>query len=202
MRQQRQSQQQPLRHLMAAFMFCALRHAHADPIPLVARSLIPDWSCPGQNEGQAPYDIPTLDMQALATAIQTNSLSSGQLPDWIEIKAGHGIAIVAGDVQVCVQNQYLFDNSHYSRSDIALVVAQGMYNCCGGEAHLQQTCNAKPWVTIKGDTGLKAIATVGKTGDECKGAPDARDYLEAGEIAAKTGKFFWDIFMPLITGHP
>ncbi len=127
-------------------------------------------------------------MQALATAIQQNSLSSGRLEDQILIKASHGIAITAGTVQVCVQNQYLFENAHYARTDIALIVAQAMYNCCGGRDNLQTTCNAKPWVTVKGDTGLAAIATVGRAGDPCKGAPTTKDYLDAAAFVGKTGK--------------
>ncbi|KAF2449013.1 hypothetical protein P171DRAFT_482048 [Karstenula rhodostoma CBS 690.94] len=59
-----------------------------------------------------------------------------------------------------------------------------------------------PWDTMKGDTGLKAIVTVGKAGDPCKGATDVSDYLSTAEFAFKTGKFFWDVFSPLITGHP
>lgn len=105
-------------------------------------------------------------------------------------------------MQVCVENQYLFENSNFARTDIALAVAEGMYNCCGGEDTLQETCNAKPWDTMRGDTGLKAVVTVGMVGDECKGAPGAGDYLSDAEFAYKTGKFFWDVFGPLITGNP
>ncbi|KAJ2973636.1 hypothetical protein NQ176_g6493 [Zarea fungicola] len=176
--------------------------AYAEPIPSTERSIIPSWSCPGPREREPAFDIKTNDMQALATAIQTNTLTSGSLPDSILIKASHGIVIKAGSVQVCVQNQYLFDNAHYARSDIALIVAQAMYNCCGGRDNLKETCNVKPWVTVKGDTGLKAIATVGKAGDPCKGAPGAADYLSDAQFVYKTGKFFWDIFAPLITGRP
>lgn len=171
---------------------------NADPIPLSSRSIIPSWSCPGPLVGQQPFNIKTDDMQALATAIQQNSLSSGPLDDEILIKASHGIVITAGSVQVCVQNQYLFENAHYARTDIALIVAEAMYNCCGGKDNLVAACNAKPWATMQGDTGLKAIATVGQAGDECKGAPTATDYLSAGEFVGKTGKIFWDIFGELI----
>ena len=176
--------------------------AQAASIPLASRELIPSWSCPGPNEGQANFDIKTDDMQALATAIQTNNLTSGHLDDEILIKASHGFLITAGTVQVCVENQYLFENAHYARTDIALAVAQGMYNCCGGQDNLQATCNVKPWDTMKGDTGLKAIVTVGKAGDECKSAPTSSDYLSDGEFVYKTGKFFWDIFGPILKGAP
>ncbi|KAJ2982015.1 hypothetical protein NQ176_g1660 [Zarea fungicola] len=125
-------------------------------------------------------------MQALATAIHTNTLSSGSIDDSILIKANHAILIQAGSVQVCV--------------DIALVVAQAMYNCCGGRENLQTACNVKPWATMTGDTGLKAMAKVGKKGDECKGA--APNYLEDAQMVYKTGRFFWAIFGPLLTGKP
>lgn len=113
-----------------------------------------------------------------------------------------GIIITAGSVQICIQNNYLFENAHYARTDIVLVVAEAMYNCRGGQADLTDTCNAKPWDTITGDTGLKAIATVGAAGDECKGAPTIADYLSDGEFVYKTGKLFWGVFGPLITGNP
>ncbi|KAJ2982667.1 hypothetical protein NQ176_g1239 [Zarea fungicola] len=175
---------------------------NAGSIPLASRSIIPGWSCPGPLENGPNFNIATADMQALATAIQTNTLSSGSLDDSILIKASHGIVIKAGSVQVCVQNDYLFENAHYARSDIALIVAQAMYNCCGGQANLQTICNVKPWATLTGDTGLKAIATVGAAGDECKGAPTASDYLDDAQIVYKTGKTFWGIFGPLLTGEP
>jgi hypothetical protein len=188
--------------LFATIAMAYLSSVSADAIPLASRSLIPSWSCPGPNEGQPNFDIKTDDMQALATAIQQNSLTSGPLEDEILIKASHGYLIKAGTVQVCVQNQYLFENAHFARTDMALAVAEGMYNCCGGKDNLQATCNVKPWTTMRGDTGLKAIVTVGKSGDPCKGAPDTSDYLSDAQFALKTGKFFWDLFSPLITGHP
>lgn len=188
--------------LFAAVAAACLGQASAGAIPLASRSLIPSWSCPGPNQGQPNFDIKTNDMQALATAIQTNNLTSGHLDDEILIKASHGYLIKAGTVQVCVENQYLFENAHFARTDIALAVAEGMYHCCGGKDNLQQTCNVKPWDTMKGDTGLKAIVTVGKSGDPCKGAPTSADYLSDAQFVYKTGKFFWDIFGPLITGNP
>ncbi|KAJ2969787.1 hypothetical protein NQ176_g8489 [Zarea fungicola] len=188
--------------LMSLALLPALA-VNAEPIPVVeARAIIPGWSCPGPSEGQADFNLATADMEALAVAIQTNTLSSGTLDDSILIKGTHGIVITAGSVQVCVQNNYLFENARYARTDIALIVAQAMYNCCGGQANLQATCNAKPWATITGDTGLQAIATVGAAGDPCKGAPTIADYLDDAQIVYKTGKFFWDVFAPLLTGNP
>jgi hypothetical protein len=188
--------------LFATIAVASLGSVSAGAIPLASRSLLPTWACPGPNEGQANFDIKTDDMQALATAIQQNSLTSGHMDDSILIKADHGYLIKAGTVQVCIENQYLFENAHFARTDMALAVAQGMYNCCGGKDNLQATCNVKPWTTMYGDTGLKAWVTIGQAGDECKGAPDTSDYLSDGEFAYKTGKFFWDVFGPLITGAP
>ncbi|KAJ2983677.1 hypothetical protein NQ176_g519 [Zarea fungicola] len=185
--------------LMSLALLSALS-VSAEPIPITSRGIIPDWSCPGPRVHEPNFDIPTADMQALATAIHTNTLSSGSLDDSIFIKANHAILIQAGSVQVCVQNNYLFENAHYARSDIALAVAQAMYNCCGGRENLQTACNVKPWTTMTGDTGLKAMAKIGKKGDECKGA--SPNYLEDAQMIYKTGKFFWAIFGPLLTGKP
>ncbi|KAJ2979285.1 hypothetical protein NQ176_g3343 [Zarea fungicola] len=174
---------------------------NAEPIPITERELIPSHECPGAKEGQQEFAIPIADWQALATAIQTNTLSSGPLDDSILIKARHAIVIKAGSAQICVQNDYLTQNAHYSRTEIALAVAQGIYNCCGGD-NPGTTCKAKPWLTIKGDTGLKAIATVGLAGDKCVGADGEKDYLTPAQVIFKSGKFFYDIFKPLITGRP
>ncbi|KAH0493675.1 hypothetical protein TgHK011_000332 [Trichoderma gracile] len=150
--------------------------------------LLPTESCSLQGTDSG---VNSTDLQALAVALKQNTLTTGPVDDSILIKASHAVQFAAGTAAACVQNNFLFENAHFARSDIADAIAKSFIDCCDGT----DFCNNKPFSTISGDTGLTAIVQIQNPGEECK-SPNggASGKLEDAEIIGKTAKFFADLF--------
>jgi hypothetical protein len=96
----------------------------------------------------------TEDITTLANDISNHNLASGSITDPAELKASHSISFEHGTVRFCIENDFLFENTHLAFGDIASAAQDVASQCCSGEQ-----CNGGKF-TIKGDTGLSTIMTV------------------------------------------
>jgi hypothetical protein len=104
--------------------------------------------------------ILTTDIMNGINAVATNNFNP-PLADSIELKAQHTQTLTFPGTVFCISNQFLFENTHITLSDISFGATDIVNQCCSGP-----NCQGGRF-TITGDSGLTVILKIQPGGTAC-----------------------------------
>ena len=142
---------------------------------------------------QSNGNFQTVDATTLLGQIQGNTIPNVSIPSSIEVDATHSVKFGSdaansgtGGPIVCINNDFLFDNTHVAISDIIAAVSETIQQCCTAD-----TCTGGVF-QVKGDTGLATDMVLQSSSQQClndiRGSFDESDALDAaGDIVDGIG---------------
>lgn len=108
--------------------------------------------------------INTIDILNLAVSTNGNSFSPSE-SDPFSLEANHHHSFSQGTAQICIEDDFLFENTHVALASAAQGALSIVQQCCGNNA---TTC-AGGHTNVGGDDGLSTILTIIPSTSACKG---------------------------------
>ena len=106
-------------------------------------------------------DIYTQDIRILADNFYNNNLNPQVGGQGVDLPGASSYWATQGSAKACIHNDYIFEHTHDSLSDIAGGISNIADQCCSTDQ-----CGGG-YYTVKGDTGLNTRLNVVQSGVNC-----------------------------------